>query len=91
MEITAKTADCERFERRRSGAEDRIGVHFSRSKRASARAAEGRPHAPTRRTRLESSEVGVKVGDGLDATEIIFKGDVFIGSVSVFVRQTEAD
>src|SRR5260370_26540890 len=54
-------------------------------------AAEGRPHAPTRRTVSESSEIGVEVGDGLDATEIIFERDVFIGSMGVFVRQTEAE
>jgi hypothetical protein len=40
--------------------------------------------------RLVGAKVSIEVGDGLDASEIIFEGDVFIGGVGVFVGQTEA-
>jgi len=39
----------------------------------------------------ERGQVGVKMSDGLDAAEIILQGDVLVGSVGVFVRQTEAN
>ena len=44
---------------------------------------------PTTRMRLESSEVGVEVGDGLDAAEIVFEGNMLVGGVRVFVGQAE--
>ena len=40
---------------------------------------------------LECGEIGVKMGDGFDAAEIVFEGEMFVGSVRVFVGQTEAD
>src|SRR5207249_4182707 len=40
---------------------------------------------------LESSEVGVEMGDGLDAAEIVFEGNVLIRSVRVFVWEAEAN
>ena len=40
---------------------------------------------------LESGQVGVEVGYGFDAAEIIFQGQMFVGGVGVFVRQAEAD
>src|SRR6266478_4550547 len=54
-------------------------------------AAELRPtrETPTTRIRLESSEVGVEVGDGLDAAEIVFEGNMLVGGVRVFVGQAE--
>src|SRR5438876_4186909 len=39
---------------------------------------------------LESGEIGIEMGDGLDTAEIVFKGKVLVGSVRVFVRQAEA-
>ena len=42
-------------------------------------------------SQLQRSEVGVKVGDGFDPVEIIFQEDVLVWSVSVFIRQSEAD
>jgi len=47
--------------------------------------------APTRRIGSESGEVGVKMGDGLDAAEVVFEGDVFVGSMGVFVGQAKAN
>ena len=41
--------------------------------------------------RLEIAEVGVEVGDGFDAAEVIFEGEVLVGGVGVFVGETEAD
>src|SRR5260370_15979578 len=43
------------------------------------------------RIRLGSSEIGVEVGDGFDAAEIVFKGDVLIGGVRVFVGEAETN
>ena len=40
---------------------------------------------------LEGGEIGVEMGDGFDAAEIVFEGEMFVGSVRVFVGQTEAD
>src|SRR5580704_5044723 len=40
---------------------------------------------------LERGEIGVKVGDGFDAAEIIFQGEMLVGGVRVFVGQPEAD
>src|SRR5271170_912486 len=31
------------------------------------------------------------MGDGFDAAKIVFEGEVFVGSVGVFVGETEAD
>ena len=42
-------------------------------------------------SQLQRSEVGVKVSDSFNSVEIIFEEDVFVGSVSVFIRQSEAD
>jgi len=40
---------------------------------------------------LERSQRGVEVGDGFDAGEVIFEGDVFVGGVGVFVGEAEAE
>ena len=40
---------------------------------------------------LGGGQVSVEVSDGFDAAEIIFQGDVFVGSVGVFIRQTKTD
>jgi hypothetical protein len=40
---------------------------------------------------LESGEIRIEVGNGFDAAEIIFEGKVFVGSVGVFIGETEAD
>ena len=34
---------------------------------------------------LQCCQVSVEVGDGLDSAEIVFQGDVLVGSVSIFV------
>ena len=34
---------------------------------------------------LQGGQVGVEVGDGLDSAEIVFQGDVLVGSVCIFV------
>ena len=39
---------------------------------------------------LQGRQVGIKVGDGLDAAEIVFEGDVFVGGVGIFIGQPEA-
>src|SRR3984893_2393153 len=44
-----------------------------------------------RRGTLGGGQVSVEVSDGFDAAEIIFQGDVFVGSVGVFIRQTKTD
>src|SRR5947199_6052675 len=46
--------------------------------------------APRTMVGLESGEIGIEMGDGLDTAEIVFKGKVLVGSVRVFVRQAEA-
>src|SRR6266481_6128632 len=40
---------------------------------------------------LQRGEISVEVGDGFYSVEVIFQEDVFVGSVSVFVRKAEAD
>ena len=40
---------------------------------------------------LQSGEIRVEVGDGLDAAEVVFEGNVFIGGVRVFVGEAEAE
>src|SRR5712692_5871962 len=40
---------------------------------------------------LESGQIQVEVGDGLDAAEIVFERDVLVGSVSVLVGKAEAE
>ena len=40
---------------------------------------------------LQGGQVGVEVGYGFDAAEIIFQGQVLVGGVGVFVWQAEAD
>src|SRR6266852_1305659 len=47
--------------------------------------------APTRKARLKIGQIGVEMGDSLDAAEIIFQRDVLVGSMGVFVGQAEAD
>src|SRR6267378_605802 len=66
---------------------------FSCSKRGLALAQEasqrgGRTHSEVR---SKSSEIGVEVGDGLDAAEIVLKGNMFIGGVRVFVGEAETE
>src|SRR5436190_23032175 len=43
------------------------------------------------RIALERSQIRVEVGHGFDAAEIVFKSQVFVGGVGVFVRQPEAE
>src|SRR6266849_744703 len=40
---------------------------------------------------LESGQIRVEVGDGLDAAEVVFQRDVLIGSMGVFVGKAEAE
>src|SRR5712692_10796141 len=40
---------------------------------------------------LEGGQIGVEVGDGFDAAEIILKGDVLVRGVSIFVGEAEAE
>ena len=40
---------------------------------------------------LESGEIGIEMGDGLDAAEIVFERDVLVRGVRVFVRKAEAN
>src|SRR5256885_9075667 len=40
---------------------------------------------------LERSQIRVEVGHGFDAAEIVFKSQMFVGGVGVFVRQAEAE
>src|SRR6266581_8967095 len=47
--------------------------------------------ATTMRIGLERSQIRVEVGHGFDAAEIVFKSQVFVGGVGVFVRQAKAD
>src|SRR5277367_2637849 len=49
------------------------------------------PRPGARRSRSEAGQVGVEMGDGFDATEIVFEGQMFVGSVGVFVWEAEAD
>src|SRR5258708_26117665 len=42
-------------------------------------------------SRLQRGELSVEVGDGFYSVEVIFQEDVFVGSVSVFIRKAEAD
>jgi len=39
----------------------------------------------------EGREIGVEVGNGLNSAEIILECEVFVGSVCVFIGETEAD
>ena len=43
------------------------------------------------RLALEGGEVGVEVGYGLNAAEIVFEGNVFVGGMRVFIGKAEAD
>jgi hypothetical protein len=38
------------------------------------------------RALLKGGEIAVQMGDGFDAAEIIFQGEMLVGSVRVFVR-----
>ena len=38
------------------------------------------------RARLKGGEIAVEMSDGFDAAEIIFQGEMLVGSVRVFVR-----
>lgn len=49
------------------------------------------PQLPKDISELKRGQIGVKVGDGFDAAEIVLQGDVLVGSVSVFIGETEAD
>src|SRR5438105_3259300 len=40
---------------------------------------------------LQGGQVLIEMGDGFDTAEIIFEVEMFVGSVSVFVRQTKTD
>src|SRR5882757_6389810 len=44
-----------------------------------------------RRMVVSTGEIRVEVGHGFDAAEIVFKSQVFVGGVGVFVRQAKAD
>jgi hypothetical protein len=90
VETTAKTAGCERFERRFGGGDGTEGPNGdailpSETRQAARITAVQRPPA------LQSRQIGIEVGDGLDAAEIIFQRDVLVGSMSVFVGQAEAE
>ncbi len=41
--------------------------------------------------RYRVGQIGVEVGDGFYAAEIIFEGDVFVGGVGIFIGQAETD
>src|SRR6058998_1843239 len=43
------------------------------------------------RFELQGGEIGVEVGDSLDAAKIIFQRDVLVRSMGVFIGQAEAD
>ncbi len=66
---------------------------FSCSKRGLALAQEasqrgGRTHSEVR---SKSSEIGVEVGDGLDAAEIVFEGNMLVGGMRVFIGEAETE
>ena len=69
-------------------------IRMTKERRARA-ASEARQRVRTKRVvtarGLERGEIGVKVGDGFDAAEIIFQGKVLVGGVRVFVWKAEAD
>ena len=74
----------------------RAAFEFETSKSEENRYALGskqrRPHAGLfEGSKLESRQIGVEVSDGFDAAEIIFEGDVFVGSVRIFIGQTETE
>src|SRR5690348_5943334 len=80
----------------------RVGTHFGElagrsnrlfgeilqlmAKREIGNAREVRHHL-----RLPLGQVSVKVGNGLDASKIVFEGDMLVGGVGVFVGQTKTD
>src|SRR5215467_8023261 len=40
---------------------------------------------------LSYGKVGVELGDGFDATEVVFEGDVLVGGVGVFVGEAKTE